>query len=794
MKGRVNLYSMKNRIFFFATLLCLPWFSKVAGQIPLSEERVFLTNERFVNSDELEYSPVFYKDGIVFISTRHESLIYDVKDKNAEGKNIMSIYLAQRNEEGFLMEPRPLANELLTRVHEGPVTFDRSAETIYFTRNELNQRAEDGYKKLQVYMAKNDNNVWKDIQKLPFNNMAYNYMHPSVSPDDDVMFIASDVPGGFGGMDIYAVYKVDSLWSQLVNLGQEVNTTGNEAFPYVAADGALYFSSDSHSGLGGLDIYYTIRNKVAGTWSKPINLGTPFNSPSDDFGFIVDRDNKNGYFSSDRKGGYGEDDIYSFHIESEFQPIAGGRKLDGLVVTDENGNPMEGAAVSAINFDEISLSADNGQIVKLIPGGDGKDNFILDVNSGTMGETANTNPDGKVDVSLKRGSYVLKITKDGYLPEYVVVTPDTDLNNLNVRMRSAANCIALSGQVLIQGAKTPVSGAEIHIVDVDSKEPAITIFSDRYGNYEYCIPCNKTYTVYAMRSGVSSVPAIVAAKGIPCVPGERIDQTLYLGGSPLYAGMTIRLPNIYFNFDDASLRPDAYQDLDEVVSMLIDYPGMKLELASHTDSRGRGAYNQDLSKRRSESVFRYLVSKGIDGQRLQPRGYGENQIRNRCTDGVACTEAEHQYNRRTEVKILELGEPEVSTMPVAVAGTEEEDFAGIDLTGEPDAEKGGQELVNTTTTKQPETAVKASLPEGVKIEKDMAGTFAVIAGTFSNYDFAVRRVKLLESLGYQGVNIVRHARNGLYAIWVSTFEDKNSAFDKVKDLAKQQLHAYVLKR
>jgi outer membrane protein OmpA-like peptidoglycan-associated protein len=706
----------------------------------------------------------------------------------------MSIDQAQRNEEGFLMTPEPLANELITRVHEGPVTFNRTAETIYFTRNEIDKKAEDGFKKLQVYMAKKEGTLWKEIQKLPFNNISYNYLHPTVSPDEDVMFIASDIPGGFGGMDLYAVYKVDSTWSQLVNLGKEVNTPGNEVFPYVAADGTLYFSSDSHSGLGNLDIFYTTQNPRTEVWNKPYNLGTPFNSPSDDFGFIVDRDNKNGYFSSDRKGGYGADDIYSFFIEGDIQPVAGGRKLDGLVVTDEDGNPMEGVSVSAISFDEISLSADDGQIVKLLPGDGGKDNFILDINSGDMGETASTNAQGKADVSLKRGNYVLKITKDGYLPEYVTITPETDLNNLNVRLRRAVDCVALKGRVLIQGSQTPVSGAEIHIVDVDSEE-AVTIFSDRLGNYEYCIPCNRTFAVYAVRSGVSSAPSIASAKNIPCTPGEGINQTLYLGGSPLYAGMTIRLPNIYFNFDDATLRPDAYRDLNEVVGMLNNYPGMKLELASHTDSRGGSAYNLDLSQRRSKSVLRYLISQGIQSDRLQPRGYGESQLRNRCRDGVACSETDHQYNRRTEVKILELGEPGFNEMPVAEKSTGVEGYAGSELTGEPDAEKGGQEGVeNPTAETEPERAVTVSLPDNVQLEKDMAGNFAVIAGTFANYEFAVRRVKLLVSLGHMEVNIVKHARNGLYAVWVQAYDDKASAFDLVKDLAKHQLHAYVLKR
>jgi outer membrane protein OmpA-like peptidoglycan-associated protein len=784
---------MKKGIFAIITLLLPPWLAEVIGQIPIASERVVVTNERRINSDELEYSPVFYKEGIVFVSTRHESVLYEVKDKNANGVNIMSIFQAQRDDEGFLHEPTVLANELLTRVHEGPVTFDRTAETIFFTRNETQTKAPDGFKKLQVYQAKKQGDLWGEIKKLAFNDPDFNYLHPSISADNDVMFIASDIPGGYGGMDLYAVYKGGEEWSQLVNLGSKVNTPGNEVFPFIAADGVLYFSSDGHGGYGNLDIFYTTQVPRDESWREPVNLNSPFNSPSDDFGFIVDRDNKNGYFSSDRKGGFGGDDIYSFFIEGTVGPIAGGTQdLDGLVVKDEDGNPLEGATISAINFDEISLSADDAQIVKLLPGSGGKDNFILDVSSGGLGKAGDTGADGQTDLTMNKGNYVLKITKDGYVPAYVTITPDTDLRNLDVRLRRAVDCIPLAGRVWMEGGKTPVSGAEVHIVDVESQE-AVIVYSDATGSYDYCINCNRVYSVYAVKNGVTSAPGIASAKNIPCAQGEKINLPLYLGGTPLFAGMTIELPNIYFNFDDAALRPDAHRDLDEVVGMLMNYPGMKLELASHTDARGTSLYNWDLSERRSASVFRYLTAKGVKENRLTPRGYGESQIRNRCTDGVVCSEKDHQYNRRTEIKILEIGttKPAVTSPPIAsTGGPVTDDLAAAEAEESSEATeegKGGQEMVTPVT--QPEI-----IPAGVADEKRIEGSFAVIAGTFANYDFAVRRATLLTGLGYQQTSIVKQERNGLYAVWVKTFDDKSGAFSLVKTLAGQQLRAYVLKR
>jgi len=784
-------------------LLHLALLFSVTGaiaQISLSEELVVVSNERGVNSEELEFSPVFYKDGIVFISTRHESLIYNVKDKNIKGKNIMSIYWAQRNEEGFLGDPQPLADELIFRAHEGPVTFDRTANTIFFTRNESLEKAPDGYKKLQVYAAEKEGESWQNIQKLSFNNVNFNYCHPTISPDEDVLFVSSDVPGGYGGMDLYAVYRVDGKWSQMVNLGDKVNSPGNEVFPYIAADGTLYFSSDGHAGLGNLDLYFTTQNLQTEEWRTPGNLGLPFNSPADDFGLIVDRDNKNGYFSSDRSGGFGGDDIYKFYIEtSDDQPIAGTEKsLEGLVISDEEGNPVEGADVSAINFKEISLSASDDQIVKLNPGTD-SDNFVLDIDAGSMGDVSQTNSEGRSNISLRRGNYVVKVAKHGYVPEYVVITPETDLDHLGVTLQKAIDCVMLSGNVKRENSKNPVAGAAVKIVDVDSRE-TVTIYADAAGFYEYCIECNRIYSIYAEKDDVSSAPSIVNTKAVKCnEENSTIDLPIYMGGSAIYAGMTIRLPNIYFNFDDASLRPDAYKDLDEVVTLLKQYQGMKLELASHTDSRGNSEYNQDLSYRRSKSVYDYIVSKGVPGRLLEPIGYGESQIRNRCKNGVTCSESEHQYNRRTEVKILELMEPADGAAPMAdvldngdyyAAPTSYEDQENAG------SEKGGQEA--TTIDGLPTKANVAEAPvhdaKTLKDEFYKEGTYAVIAGTFANHSNALKRVSMLMEKGYMESNIVRQERNGLYAVFVHTFDTKSEAFSLVKKLDAQQFHSYVLRR
>lgn len=772
---------MIQRKVIIAALLLLVIPGWVMAQIPLAEEKVIVTNERRVNSDELEFSPVFYKDGIVFISSRFETVQMNVKDKNIGSKNIFSIYRSQRDAEGFLQEPIPFANELTFRLHEGPLSFDRTGQRIFFTRNEPTKVANDGYKKLQVYTAVFNGVTWDSLVKLPFNNPDFNYLHPTISADDDLMIIASDLPGGYGGMDLYAVVKEEGKWSKLVNLGGTVNTIGNEVFPYLAADGTLYFSSDGHGGFGNLDMFYTQRQ--LGEWTAPVNLGVPFNSPTDDFGFIVDRDNINGYFSSDRKGGFGEDDIYSFYIEGDKRPIAGaGRGLEDLVVKDAVGNPMSGAQVKAIHMDEVAIATDSSGIVRLLPAEDDPQRFVLDVSPDNLGNEGLTDDSGKTNLALRQGNYVVKISKDGYLPQYLVVGPETDLSQIEIRLTPAAQCVTVSGIVSINRGRTPVSGATVSIVDIKTKEH-ITVYSDERGYYEYCVPCNRNYTVYATRNNASTEPGTISTSEIPCLQNTIIDRPLYFNGAPLYAGMTIVLPNIYFNFDDDKLRPDAYKDLDEVVAMMEGFTGMRLELASHTDSRGAKDYNQDLSRRRSTSVLNYLVEHGVAAARLTARGYGESQLRNHCLDGVACSEEEHQLNRRTEIKIIEMGEePEQAPdQPSLLFAQQEEEK-------DPNFEKGGQEggVPVKTSEELPEVVDESDAPG--------AGAFIVIAGTFANYENATRRLQALSSIGFDNAMIVKQTRNSLFAVWASIAEDKEAAFDVVRQLSAQQINAYVRKR
>lgn len=745
----------------------------INAQIPLVEDKIVITNEAKVNSENLEYSPTFYKEGIVFISTSKKGIGYNIKDKNI-GTHLMNIYQSKRDEDGYLETPEPFANELIAKLHEGPLTFDNTGSTVFFTRNEKKEAAADGFKKLQLFEAKLEGDEWGNIKELKFNKNEYNFTHPTISADGNTLYFASDIPGGEGEMDLYKSIKQGDTWGDPINLGKTINTAGNEVFPFIHADGTLYFASDDHSTLGGLDIFYIIPDDE--DYNYPINLGKPFNSEQDDFGFIVDADNKNGYYSSSRPGGRGGDDLYNFYLLGDMKDrFKKKKKKAPIVLKDENGNPLEDAKISYAKMDDVTV----GNGVKLSSGSNG--NFLMRGDARQLGNTKTTDKNGETDITIGDGNYIVSITKPGYAPEQFIVTPDTDLSELNVQMKKASDCVALAGRILYT-TTSAVVGAEIRVVNNESgvREQG---FSDGDGNFNFCLPCNNTYTVYATKNGMNTTPEIISTKEISCEAQQQLRTTLSLSGAgaPPIAGTVIALPNIYFNFDDAVLRPDARLDLDMIVTMLLTYPAMNVELAAHTDSRGGKSYNQSLSQRRAESVYFYLINKGIPKSQLLAKGYGELEIRNRCVDFVHCSEGEHQANRRTELRVL---------------GAAENNLLSNQFNDEPDGlffmeeAPAANDIAPVFKEEQPaeDAPERAFLNQSPRDVEEVSGLkmshrtskksydFLVVAGTFSSMVNAESRLIELKNFGYTNTTIIEMPDTNMQAVIV---KETDSEFDAV---------------
>ncbi len=722
---------------FFSTFIFAILALSVSAQETEEEKKVFINNEATINSDKLEYSPAFYEDGIVFISTKVSNKRFKMKDKRI-GKNVMSIFQSKREENGLLLPPKPFSIELLSTVHEGPLTFDRTGETIFFTRNNTKNgkkiKAKDGITKMSIFQAENVAGKWVNITSLPFNDREYNTVHPSISVEGDVLYFSSNREGGAGGMDIWSVQKIGDDWSEPRNLGPSINTESDEIFPFVHADGTLYFASNGHIGFGGLDLFFS---RPGGEWTPATNLGAPFNSENDDFGFIIDRDKKNGYFSSSRSGGYGADDIYSFYVSGNLDELFDEdvrpkvvRDFTLMISDNISSEMIEGAMITYTNLDNLSITKaiSGGSNPELQVPEDENTDLLLRVPMEEMGMNGVTDFLGKFPVALSTGNYAFVIEKPGYQSRQILVDTENSTEEIFISLDKEV-VVADAG---LNGDNTTNGSSGSPSTGTDG-----TGFTD----------------------GTNS----------PGIDGSNVSNGSNgsTGGfsNTIREGSVFQLPNIYYNFNDASIRPDAKVDLDALAGFLSQYPDVEIELSSHTDSRGGSRYNKRLSQKRAENAVAYLIREGLPADRLVAVGYGEDAIRNHCTNGKECTEDEHQYNRRTEVKILRMNNE-------------------INI-----------QFVNDTSP--PEYVDKASFATGsgssnsssTESSDSNLGNYTVIAGVYANYENAEKKQGRLVGMGYAQTSI--KTVGNYYHIIVNTFQDRNQALSLQTNLTGDQIKSFL---
>lgn len=239
----------------------------------------------------------------------------------------LDLYVGEEGANHELVNIRPIDGLINTRFHDGPASYDKTTNTIFVTRNNVVKgkpvRDNTGTVNLKIYEAQKVNGYWDQVRELTFNSDDFSNAHPCVSFDGQELYFISNRPGGFGGTDIYKSTRTETGWSAPENLGPEINTEGNEMFPYLYTDGTLYFGSDGHAGLGGLDVFRSV--KLEGTWTEPVNLGAPINTSNDDFGIIYNTNGASGYFSSNREGGVGTDDLFYFEDEGKRIQLVSGK-------------------------------------------------------------------------------------------------------------------------------------------------------------------------------------------------------------------------------------------------------------------------------------------------------------------------------------------------------------------------------------------------------------------------------------------------------------------------------------
>jgi len=270
-----------------------------------------------INSPNAEFAPMFFKDNqLVFTSSRSGN--YKPQNDYYERKeDFLDLFITSPLGLNSFKPPKRLGGNINSNLHDGPACFDMQYKKVWFTRNSptkgkgVQQRTNQLH--LQLYSADvNEKGKWINVLPFDYNDKTYSVAHPSLSEDGNLLYFSSNMPGGFGGADLYVCVRQDTTWGEPQNLGPDINSPDDEMFPTITPNGRLYFASNGHPGLGGFDLFFT--EPIKGKWSIPINLGLPFNSAKDDITLIEDANGKGGFFASNRDGGEGSDDIYRYDL------------------------------------------------------------------------------------------------------------------------------------------------------------------------------------------------------------------------------------------------------------------------------------------------------------------------------------------------------------------------------------------------------------------------------------------------------------------------------------------------
>ena len=283
-------------------------------------------NEEGLNSESSDFSPMPFGNGVAFVSDRFG----DHSDAaGGEEAGFLSITFAEMNDDSTFKKAKPISSIINNEFHNGPICFNQDQSEAYFTRVDYNRKkGRDFVNKPQIYVSKLNGSKWGKPESFQHNDENYAFSQPALSPDGSILYFASDMKGTKGGLDIYYCKREGTSWSAPTNIGGNINTSGNEMFP-TATENELYFSSNGQIGVGALDIF---KSKIInGAWEKAENLKEPINSPKDDFGLVF-TDEKNGFFSSNRDGGKGGDDIYRFSLTSK---VGAETEISGIFLYSE---------------------------------------------------------------------------------------------------------------------------------------------------------------------------------------------------------------------------------------------------------------------------------------------------------------------------------------------------------------------------------------------------------------------------------------------------------------------------
>ncbi len=573
-----------------------------------------------INSEFSDFGGYEYFNSVVFLSARNQSIAFK-RQWTWDGTGFLDAFLA--NDEKGDLENEKLFDKISSKYHEGPVCFD-GGTGLYFTRNSAgkDKYGKDGIQNLSMYFGQVDVLGGIDISVLPFCSSEYSVGHPTLSLDKKTLYFASDMPGS-QGVDIYQVaIEGPNKFGTPKRLEGNVNTEGDEMFPFISTDGTLYFSSNGHIGFGGLDVF--MLNKKG----EVVNLGVPLNSIKDDFAFILKKDKKTGFVSSNRVGGKGGDDIYSFTFTGPIEI-----EISGVVSNAESKKIIAGAYV-------VLIDEKGKQITSVLTDENG--HYVLPALSGKK--------------------YTIQVKHDGFQMEEAVLT--TQETSVIKDFSLKENTVVLVFNVEEKGTKSALPDVKIKLEDLAYKTIQ-NLTTDSKGAAKQLCPTYKVGDKLNMQVTLSKEGYLTKTVKlqIPIQSREvNVSEMLDIALSKLQVGndlsQMIDINPIYFDLGKFAIRKDAAVELDKIVKVMNEYPSMKIELGSHTDCRSSKASNQALSDKRAKASADYIKKRITNPERIKGVGYGESRLKVDCPcEGNVksnCPEEEHQKNRRTEFIIVSM--------------------------------------------------------------------------------------------------------------------------------------------
>ncbi|MCC6372308.1 MAG: PD40 domain-containing protein [Bacteroidia bacterium] len=582
------------------------------------------------NSPEEDFGAVYFKDKVVFTSSKHV-LSLAKRKWNGNNLNFLDLYISKPDSASSELRHIERLSSVNKKYHEGPASYSKDGNVAFFTVDNYESTSSDGTRKLQLFESKFVNGKWSKLQAFPLNNKEYSTGHAALTADGNTLYFASDMPGGKGGVDLYKIVRgADGAWGTAENMGDKINTEGNEMFPFIHENGLLFFASDGHPGLGGLDVFVTkINNDGIG---KVMNLGVPINGTKDDFAMVLNQAQNKGYFSSNREGGKGNDDIYSFDL---LKPLVFGKIIKG-VAKDKEGNILAGT--------NVNLHDANGNVLKnVVTGENGNYSFEVEDKQDFKLAGAKENYFDGLNTANTRGV------------EPVVIA------DLVLEKDPSFSLLAL---ITDNESHQPLEGVTMKITDETGK--VVDYVTPASGDYRTPLINKKLgdgikYKLELSKPGYLN-KTVDFTKTLD-KPGEvKVHEALDLTMGKLQVGgdlsKLIEINPIYFDLNKFNIRPDAAKELDKIVKVMTEYPNMFIELGSHTDCRAPIAYNASLSDKRAKASAAYIKLKISRPERIYGKGYGESKLKNGCacegTIKSTCTEEEHQQNRRTEFIIVKL--------------------------------------------------------------------------------------------------------------------------------------------